>query len=54
MYNNRDAIGGFAAGYYWSSSGNNANYAWPQDFNGGYQGVGSKDFTAYVRPVRAF
>ena len=44
---------GFAADYYWSSSENDANYAWSQGFNYGRQGFGNKSYTYYVRPVRA-
>ncbi len=44
----------FAAGYYWSSSEFNANGAWDQYFNAGYQYPNFKSSTGYVRPVRAF
>ena len=45
---------GFVADGYWSSSENNANYAWYQDFNGGAQSSSDKLYATYVRPVRAF
>jgi hypothetical protein len=54
MYVNRVVIGGFASGVYWSSSEDDANYAWVQGFGHGYQGSGDKSATIYVRPVRAF
>ena len=49
--------GGFAAGYYWSSSEDyayGANVAWGLDFSNGYQDRNGKHRTFYVRPVRAF
>ncbi len=54
MYLNRASIGGFAIGHYWSSSEVNADYAWNQNFNNGYQIASSKVDSIYVRPVRAF
>jgi len=54
MHTNKDEIGGFAADGYWSSSENNAYYAWYQDFTDGSQGNGGKYGTNDVRPVRAF
>ena len=54
MYVNKTAIGGFASGFYWSSSEHDAFNAWDQDFHFGLQDYGSKSPTSYVRPVRAF
>ena len=54
IYTNRDAIGGFAADFYWSSSEYYAYAAWFQDFFNGAQGPNGKLYTFYVRPVRAF
>ena len=54
MYDNLQGVGGFAAGYYWSSSEANAGNAWYQDFYFGGQHDDYKFFTYYVRPVRAF
>jgi len=54
MYTNRDAIGGFAADYYWSSSEYFADSAWIQYFSGGSQYSSLKFSPSYVRPVRAF
>ena len=48
------ALGGFSTGYYWSSSEDDANNAWVQNFYDGYQSSGSKDNALYVRRVRAF
>jgi uncharacterized repeat protein (TIGR02543 family) len=54
LYINRTAIGGFASGYYWSSSESSSIIAWGQYFNSGFQIDGIKDFTGSVRAVRAF
>jgi len=54
MYIQRNVIGGFANDYYWSSSEYDANYAWTQSFLNGTQGNGGKNYTVYVRAVRAF
>jgi len=44
----------FAAGIYWSSSEDGANFAWYQNFSNGNQNNSGKYGTYYVRPVRAF
>ena len=54
MYKNKDAIGGFNRSTYWSSSEYNDNRAWGECFGDGYQTNLSKDYTTYVRAVRAF
>lgn len=55
LYRNRNAIGGFANYYYWSSSEDNANYAWLQDFSTGKQMVNNyKGSPVYVRAIREF
>jgi len=54
MYDNLQGVGGFASGYYWSSSELDAGSAWGQYFGNGYQISLGKAFTYYVRPVRAF
>ena len=53
---NEKGVGGFALGFYWSSSEGGANDAWAQAFGPGTQYANSKTATAmsYVRPVRAF
>jgi hypothetical protein len=51
------SLGGFAGGNYWSSSeyaGYEALLAWYQSFSSGIQNDSGKDYTAYVRAVRAF
>ena len=48
-------LGGFASGYYWSSSQANSYYAWVQGFDvGGQDDYDAKDDTLRVRAVRAF
>ena len=47
-------LGGFANGFYWSSTENDANFAWLQDFGDGYQGSGNKGYHSDVFAVRAF
>jgi hypothetical protein len=53
-YTGRNAIGGFAASYYWSSSQQSGPYAWAQSFESGYQSNSAKTTDVGVRPVRAF
>ena len=54
MYEKRDMIGGFSTDNYWSSSEYGGNGAWFQYFVIGNQGYSNKNYTNYVRPVRAF
>ena len=54
LYSQSTPVGGFVAGLYWSSSEASAASAWYQRFNNGFQIVGGKGSTLYVRPVRAF
>jgi hypothetical protein len=54
LYENKDAIGGFANKYYWSSTEFGLNDAWVQLFSNGYQDGLSKNDTGYVRAVRSF
>ena len=51
---NYDGLGVFAGNLYWSSSESDATIAWSQFFNGGYHSRNYKDFSGFVRPVRAF
>ena len=48
------ASGGFSTGSYWSSSEGGSFFAWFRNFSDGLQSYGFKDYTYYVRPVRAF
>ena len=53
MFQNKRKIAGFANLYYWSSTGNDYDLAWSQDFYYGFQ-YGSKMYkTFYVRAIRA-
>jgi len=57
MYQNlyRKSLGGFNWSFYWSSSENDANYAWSQNFYSGSQLIYSRsNRDGRVRPVRAF
>jgi len=54
LYTQRDFVGGFSDGNYWSSSQRAASSAYIQPFGSGIRGVGSKGKTYPVRPVRAF
>ena len=47
-------VGNFSSDYYWSSSEYDGNTAWYSLFTCGCQDYGDKDYTYYVRPVRAF
>lgn len=47
-------VGGFAVGYYWSSSEVGSGLAWNQYFNDGFQYPVSKNYVQRVRAVRAF
>jgi hypothetical protein len=47
-------LGGFSSGYYWSSTENDNNNAWKQNFNNGGTSTNPKGFNHYVRSVRAF
>ena len=54
LYENKAKIGGFASGYYWSSTEYDDGIAWGQDFYDGYPDDSNKDNDTYVRAVRAF
>ena len=47
-------VGGFASNFYWSSTEYGNGRAWVQGFLNGNQGWYYKDYTKYVRAVRAF
>jgi hypothetical protein len=54
LYLQKAVVGGFANNYYWSSSEDDAVYAWYQGFANGLQEYNTKNGTIYVRAVRAF
>ena len=56
LYKNREKIGGFTDGDYWSSEESNQLQSWEQDFlNNGAQISSGKEFAGcFVRAVRDF
>ena len=54
LYNQKDAVGGFASAYYWSSTEGSNDNAWLQYFGTGSQSNVGKLNTNYVRAIRAF
>jgi hypothetical protein len=54
LYLQKDTVGGFAAGSYWSSSELDSNGAWVQTFSNGGQYGTHKSSNLRVRAVRAF
>ncbi len=54
LYLQKNAVGGFANVYYWSSTELLINYAWDQDFATGSQYYGTKNVSYNVRAIRAF
>jgi hypothetical protein len=54
LYTPKTTVGGFSAGFYWSSSEVDDHSAWYQYFGDGSQGSLFKYYPEYVRPVRAF
>ena len=54
LYENKDKIGGFANGYYWSSTETGNDDAWGQYFLNGVQSFGIKGNGCDVRAIRAF
>jgi hypothetical protein len=53
IYENKDMLGGFVGGNYWSSTECLYNYAWGQYFNNGLQNYYYKGSEYNVRAVRA-
>jgi len=54
LYLNKEAIGGFASEYYWSSSDSGDGIVMVQTFYNGAQHGGYKDYNYHVRAVRSF
>lgn len=55
LYLQKNAVGGFASAYYWSSTEASSWYAWDQNFGNGIQSDGNKNFLFNrVRAIRAF
>lgn len=54
LYENKEIIGGYEHGYYWSSSEMDSHFAWYQHFDFGFQDYLNKDFSYFYRPIRSF
>ena len=54
LYHNRNYVGGFTGGFYWSSTQSDADSAWGQSFADSSQVIFSKDKKIHVRAIRAF
>ena len=54
LYDQKSIVGGFASGYYWSSSQYDSYFAQGLDFGDGSKPAFRKKFDKYVRAVRAF
>lgn len=54
LYLQKNVVGGFATGIYWSSSEYDAFDAWAQYFSNGNQGYAGKNIAEHVRAIRAF
>jgi serine/threonine protein kinase len=54
MYQQKNVIGGFTEGIYWSSTPHYNNLAWLQSFSSGYKDSGLRSGLFCVRAIRAF
>jgi hypothetical protein len=54
IYDTLQGVGGFMAGYYWSSTEADSGSALVQSFNNGLITNSGKGSTNYVRPIRSF
>jgi hypothetical protein len=54
LYLNRNSIGGFSTGYYWSSSEYPITYAWAVNFTAGGSAALDKFATCRIRAIRYF
>ena len=54
LYLQKTVVGGFANSFYWSSSEEDVNFAWVEDFTNGNQATAYKFGANNVRAVRAF
>jgi len=54
LYVQKDIVGGFIAGYHWSSSEFDEASAWGQYFSNGSQGFSFKNGPNHIHAVRAF
>ena len=54
LYEQKATIGGFTNDYYWSSTEEDIDEAWLQHFGSGTKATTLKQYSRYVRAVRAF
>lgn len=54
LYLNKDVLGGFTSGFYWSSSEYNSMLSWEQSFENGSQNMSNKTNSNKVRAIRIF
>jgi hypothetical protein len=54
LFVQRELIGGFVDGFYWSSTEQGEGSAWEQAFNTGTQYYANKNFPIRIRAIRAF
>jgi hypothetical protein len=54
LYLQRNVVGSFSSGEYWSSTESNLMFAWVQDMGSGIQTSEFKTDVHYVRAIRAF
>ncbi len=54
LYSQKNVIGGFSDGEYWSSTEFDINSAWMKDFSNGKETATDKATTHHVRAIRAF
>ncbi len=54
LYAQRNVVGGFGAGYYWSSSEYDNNLAWDVYFGNGYSDHFIRSTQKIIRPIRKF
>jgi len=54
LYDQKTVVGGFVGGFYWSSTENDNSNAWNQGFGTGTTVSDVKNYSGYVRAVRAF
>ena len=54
LYKQKNVVGVFVNGYYWSSSQGSSNLAWEQDFYSGSQSDSATNHPDNVRAIRSF
>lgn len=54
LYQQKNVVGGFASGYYWSSTEYNNSDVWIMHLYTGHQNQGGKNYAGYMCAIRAF